>query len=270
MLAGYCRFFHTAWLVDIFMPMDIVFWTILLAGALVGGFVNGLAGFGTGMFALAFWLQILPPIQAVPMVLVLSVISGIQGLYAVRQAVRDNPARLARFLLPALPGIPLGGLLLGWLDASVIKLLVALAAVSYGVSFAFRAKLPKWRDEAPVTDMAVGFAGGLLGGAASLSGMLPIMYCGMKPWPKNAVRAVLQPYNFSVLGLAIIWYAITGRYDSQILLWLVVLTPACLLSARFGLYLYQQLADAIFRRLVIILTGLAGLSLLLRELAGWL
>ena len=31
--------------------------TMVLVGALAGGFVNGLTGFGTGLTALPFWLQ---------------------------------------------------------------------------------------------------------------------------------------------------------------------------------------------------------------------
>ena len=40
---------------------------LLLAG-LAGGFINGLAGFGTALFALGFLLQILPPLEAVGLV----------------------------------------------------------------------------------------------------------------------------------------------------------------------------------------------------------
>jgi uncharacterized membrane protein YfcA len=35
-------------------------YAILLAGALAGGFVSGLAGFGTALMALGIWLYILP------------------------------------------------------------------------------------------------------------------------------------------------------------------------------------------------------------------
>ena len=44
--------------------MSIEFYLYLIAGALAGGFINGLAGFGTALFALSFWLQILEPGQA--------------------------------------------------------------------------------------------------------------------------------------------------------------------------------------------------------------
>ena len=50
----------------------------LILGALVGGFVNGLAGFGTALMALGFWLQIMPPLEAVALVVVVSCVTGIQ------------------------------------------------------------------------------------------------------------------------------------------------------------------------------------------------
>ena len=50
--------------------MDVATYAILLAGALAGGFVSGLAGFGTALMALGLWLYILPPAVAVPLVLI--------------------------------------------------------------------------------------------------------------------------------------------------------------------------------------------------------
>ena len=77
------------------------FLAVLLGGAFAGGVINGLAGFGTALFALGFWLQVMPAAQAVAMVVVMSVVSGLQGLWIVRGEIRRNPGRLARFLLPA-------------------------------------------------------------------------------------------------------------------------------------------------------------------------
>ena len=39
---------------------------LLLVGALAGGFVVGLAGFGSALMALGIWLYVLPPPTAVP------------------------------------------------------------------------------------------------------------------------------------------------------------------------------------------------------------
>ena len=60
--------------------LDAATYAILLAGALAGGFVSGLAGFGTALMALGIWLYILPPAIAVPLVLICSVSSQISTL----------------------------------------------------------------------------------------------------------------------------------------------------------------------------------------------
>ena len=92
--------------------MTAQFLLVLLTGALAGGFINGLAGFGTALFALSFWLQTLPAKQAVTMAVIMSVISGVQGMWIVRHDVQKQPRRLARFLVPGLLGVPLGIVLL--------------------------------------------------------------------------------------------------------------------------------------------------------------
>ena len=47
---------------------------LLVLGALAGGFVSGLAGFGTGLMALGIWLYVVPPSIAVPLVLICSIL----------------------------------------------------------------------------------------------------------------------------------------------------------------------------------------------------
>ncbi len=68
---------------------------VLLFGALAGGFVSGLAGFGTALMALGIWLYVLPPALAVPLVLICSVISQISTLPAMWRLHRFRwPGRL--------------------------------------------------------------------------------------------------------------------------------------------------------------------------------
>jgi uncharacterized protein len=61
--------------------------TVLALGALGGGFVTGLAGFGTGLTALGLWLHVVSPAVAAALVAVCSVAGQLQSLYAVRRAV---------------------------------------------------------------------------------------------------------------------------------------------------------------------------------------
>lgn len=246
--------------------MTLSFVILLALGAVSGGLINGLAGFGTAMFALGFWLQIMPPVQAVAIVLVMSVVSGIQGVWIVRQAVWNERTRLARFLLPGLVGIPIGINALSILDPHLLKLVIATIMLLYGGLFLFRRGLPKMDRATPVADMAVGFAGGVLGGAASLSGALPTMWCALRPWTKSETRAVLQPYNVLILGVSAGILAVKGAYDRETLTYLMVVLPVTMIAAQVGIMVFHRINDIQFRRLIIGLMFVSGLTLMAREL----
>ena len=68
----------------------------MIAAGLSGGFINGLAGFGTGLFALGWLLQVLPPHEAVAIVVACSVLVSLPGVWKVRMHI--SLARQARFL----------------------------------------------------------------------------------------------------------------------------------------------------------------------------
>ena len=246
--------------------MTAEFVAVLLAGAFAGGFINGLAGFGTALLSLGLWLQIMPPPQAVAVVVVMSVVSGLQGLWTVRREIRDRPGRLALFLLPGLIGLPLGVTLLNVISATALKLTIAGFMVAYGGFFTLRRSLPHFDRPTPAIDGGIGFLGGILGGAASLSGALPTMWCAMRPWPKGETRAVLQPYNVGILGGAIVLFALQGLYDRETLLLVALALPGTVIGAQLGIALFHRLSDSQFRRLLILVMFASGMALALREM----
>ena len=242
------------------------FLTVIL-GAAAGGFINGLAGFGTALFALGFFLTTMTPPEAVAVVVILSVTSGLQGLWLVRHAIWDQPRRMFRFMAPGVIGIPLGVAALAVIDAASLKLVIAGFLLIYGGFFTLRRALPKFDRPTPVIDMGVGFAGGILGGAASLSGALPTMWCSMRPWPKAETRAVLQPFNVVILGLTALMLWWQGIYTSEVLWNLAVAIPAALIAAQIGISVFRRLSDDLFRRLLISMCLLSGIILMIRALA---
>jgi hypothetical protein len=243
------------------------FYALLIAGAAAGGFINGLAGFGTAMFALGVWLQIMPPLQAVSIVVVMSVVSGLQGVWIVRHSLCDHPRRLARFLLPGLVGIPFGLAALSVIDPKALKITVAAIMGFYGGFFTLRHTLPRFERPTPIWDGIVGFLGGILGGAASLSGALPTMWCSLRPWSKSQTRAVLQPYNIVILSLTAGALAFRGAYTWEVIKLIAVALPVALIFAQLGIALFKRLNDDQFRRLLIGLMFVGGVALMLKELA---
>ena len=80
--------------------------SIVLFGALAGGFVSGLAGFGTGITALGIWLYALQPTAAATLVVVCSVVAQVQTLPTIWHEIEPN--RVLPFIVPGLLGVPLG------------------------------------------------------------------------------------------------------------------------------------------------------------------
>jgi len=245
--------------------MGLEFYLYLTAGALAGGFINGLAGFGTALFALGFWLQILPPEQAVPMAGVSSVVPGLQGAWVVRQEILNQPRRLARFLVPGLLGVPVGVAALAIVNPDYLKLGIGLILVCYGGYFSFKHALPQNERTKPLVDLSVGLLGGILGGLASLSGAVPAIWCSLQSWSKSETRAVLQSFNIVILSATAVLFMIQGLYTLALLKQIALTLPLSMIASVLGLALFKRLSTDRFRRLVIAMMLVSGVALLIRQ-----
>lgn len=246
--------------------MSLDFLALLMVGAAAGGFVNGLAGFGTALFALGFWLNIMPPQQAVAIVLIMSILSGLQGIYIVRASIAANPGRLLQFLLPALVGVPVGITLLEHIDAAALKVTIGIFMLIYGGFFIARQSLPLVEGTRFYTQVLIGFLGGVLGGAASLSGALPTMWCTLRPWTKGEQRAILQPFNVIVLTASAVILFTRGAYVRETQIWIILALPTTMLAAQLGIMMFRRLTDVQYKRLLIALMLVSGFVLLAGEL----
>jgi uncharacterized membrane protein YfcA len=112
-----------------------------------------------------------------------------------------------------------------------------------------------------VADAAIGFAGGILGGLAGLSGPLPTLWASVRGWGKEQRRGIFQTYNWTVLTAALCLQAATGFITSEVA-WLALLSlPASLFGAWLGARAYRVLSDRNFRDVVLGLLFLSGLGL---------
>ncbi|WP_424929304.1 sulfite exporter TauE/SafE family protein [Amaricoccus tamworthensis] len=241
---------------------------MLVLGAAAGGFVNGLAGFGTSLFALGFWLQVFPPVKAVAISLVVASVTGIQGLWVVRETILSNPHRTLRFLVPGFVGIPFGISALRYVDPTILKLVVAGFMLLYGGFFVLRRRLPTLDHRAPKVDMAVGLTGGFMGGLAGISGAVPVIWCTLHPWTKRETRAVLQPFNLTILAVSAVILAFQGTYDAAMLQAILIALCVSVTAAQLGIFAFGRIGDVQFRWLLIILMFVSGAVLMSRTLAA--
>ncbi|MEP0944043.1 MAG: sulfite exporter TauE/SafE family protein [Rhizobiaceae bacterium] len=244
--------------------MTSEFLLFLLIGAALGGFVSGLAGFGTALFALGWWLQIMPASEAVALCLVVSMLSGSPGLVMVRNSI--DWRALNRFLIPAVFGIPLGLVLLEYVSSHMLMWVIAVFMLVYGIYFGLRKNLPKISGPWITIDICIGFTSGVLGALAGLSGALPTMWLSLRRWPKLRVRGILQPFNMIVLLVSAAGLFIQGAYTTHVLRTIVVAMPATICGAMLGIWVFGKMDDSLFQRTLIALMALSGFLLMMRLL----
>lgn len=239
--------------------MPAAAYALVVFGALAGGFVSGLAGFGTALMALGIWLYVLPPSLAVPLVLICSVIAQTSTLPSIWRTI---DLRLVwPFLIGGLLGVPLGTLLIAHADPRVFKLSVGILLLVFPAALYFQRKPMAFRFGGRAADGAVGFAGGILGGLAGLSGPLPILWASMRGWSKQQRRGIFQTFNGTVLGAALCVQIATG-FVKQEVIWLALLAfPGTLVGAWLGTRAYHALNDRNFSDVVLALLFLSGIAL---------
>lgn len=242
-------------------PADVV---LIALGALAGGFVSGLSGFGTGLTALPFWLYAVPPVTAAQLVAAASVAGSLQTL---RSVIRDvDLTGVRHYLVAGLAGVPLGTLVLPHIDIARFKLGVGLLLVLYcSLLLIGPARIGHVRSTR-LRDMLVGFGGGLLGGIAGLSGPLPTIWSGLIGLGKDHRRALLQTYNFTILTFAVAIGAVQGLLTAEVVAAFLLTIPCTIIGTHIGHWLYGRLDDRRYDRIVLAMLLLAGLSLLIGQL----
>lgn len=229
------------------MSVDAII--LISIGAASGGLLNGSAGFCTGLFAPGWWLVVLPPTSAVALIVVLSLVSGVQGVFAGRHVL--NWPRVAHFVILALVGLKFGFAMLAYLNAGMLKLLVGLMLAMFGGFFIAKPSFKRLQKDHKLADSAVGFIGGVLGALAWLSGALSTIWSVIHNWYRSEQRAVLQPFNVLILSIVLLGFGWRGLLDQAVWLAVAIALPSFILSAQFGILIFQRLSESQFRQILI-------------------
>ena len=230
---------------------------LVVAGAFFGGLVNGLTGFGTGMTALPFWVHALPPVLASPLVVTCSIVSQLQTLPAIWHALDFR--RLAPFVAGGVLGVPIGVLVLPHVPVHAFKAAIGvlLIVACTGLLWSSRSRRA-WAGGGRAADAGVGFAGGILGGLAGMSGTFPTLWAELRGWEKDARRAVFQGYNLSILVFALGSQAVAGLLTAELGRMLLLAVPGTILGAWIGRRLYRRMDTRRFSKVVLVLLLVGG------------
>jgi len=135
---------------------------LLVAGAPIGGMVNGLTGFGTALTALGILMLAIPPTAAASLAIICSVVSQLQTLHLVWRTI--DWKRVLFFVVPDLVGVPLGTWLLPHIEPRLFKLGIGFFLIAYPAYVLMRRRRIESAWGGRLADGAVGLGGGVVGG----------------------------------------------------------------------------------------------------------
>jgi len=238
---------------------DLDLLALFVAAAFLGAFVAGLAGFAFGLVASAIWLHILTPLQTATFIVVYGLIVQGYAVWKLRHAL--DWRRLLPLVIGGQIGIPIGIELLRWLPASTMRIVVGVVLIAFSLYTLLRPTLPPMANASALADGSVGIASGVVGGATGLAGIIPTIWSSLRGWKKDEQRAVFQPVGVSIFVGCALWLGGTGTFDRDTIRLFALGLPALLIGTWAGLKAYGRLDEAAFRKVVLILLLVSGITL---------
>jgi uncharacterized membrane protein YfcA len=239
--------------------MDGTVLGVFLFTTFVGGVVAGLAGFAMSLVVSGVWLHIFTPVQTVTLIVGYGLLVQGYGVWKLRHAL--SLRKVMPFIVGGALGVPIGAVLLAYINPSYMRIVVGLLLVLYSSYSLARPAIKPVQAKLPA-DIGIGFLNGILGGLTGLAGIVVVVWCQLRGWPKDNQRAIFQPVGFSVFVMSAISLSIAGDVSAETVKFYLFGLPLVLAGTWTGLKLYGRVADAGFRRVVLLLLLASGISLL--------
>lgn len=235
-------------------------WVLVAAGAIAGGFVQGLSGFAFGMTAMSFWAWAIDPMLAAALSVFGSLTGQLVAAFTVRRGF--DWRKLAPFLAGGLAGIPLGVFILPWLDLHLFKFVLGAFLVVWCPAMLLAKDLPRITRGGRIADGVAGALGGIMSGIGGFSGSIPTLWCTLRGYAKDEQRSIIQNFNLSALAVTFGIYLARGLITWQMAPMLATVAVAMLVPVLLGARLYIGISEATFRKIVLGLLTLSGVALL--------
>ena len=158
-------------------------------------------------------------------------------------------------------GVPAGVALLTWSDPRSVRVAVGIILILYSVYAFFRPAL-KFSRGGRVSDGAIGFFNGVLGGLTGLAGILVTIWCNLRGWPKDVQRTVFQPVAVAIFLMSALWLGVRGTVTTETTKFFAMGLPCLLAGTWLGLKLFGRIDETTFRKIVLALLLISGITLL--------
>jgi len=244
--------------------MDGIVLTLFVLAAFAGGFISGFSGFAMGLVVSGVWLHVITPMQTATLIAGYGLLTQGYGIFNLRRAfdLRKTWPLAAGTVI----GIPIGVSILTYVNPGYLRFGVGVLLVLYTIYGLTRPVFAPIKI-GTAADITIGISNGLLGGLTGLGGVISTISCQLRGWPKDVQRAVFQPVLFVAFVVISISQTLAGSVTPETLKLYGVGIPFMVSGLWLGFKLFGTINDETFRKAVLLLLLLSGLSLIVPVLA---
>lgn len=220
-----------------FTPLLVIFLAAL---------VRSTFGFGDAVVALPLLALLLGLTTATPLVALVSFTLALGILLQSWQAV-DFRA-IGPLVLAAVVTTPLGVLVLTRVEGVWLLRTLGVFLIGFGLYRLIAPRVPK--VEHPAWALALGFLGGVLGGAYGTNGPPAVLYGSLRRWPPETFRATMQGYFLITLAAILIGHAVGGLWSPEVWRLYAFSLPVIAVAVVLGRALNRRIPTDRFARFV--------------------
>jgi uncharacterized protein len=238
--------------------MDGTVLGLYLLATFIGGVTTGLAGFAMGLVVSGIWLHILTPMQTAALIVGYALLVQTYSIWKVRHAL--SWGKVTPFIVGGAAGVPVGAILLAYINPALLRFGVGVLLVLYSIYGLAKPALKPVQGGIP-TDVGIGFLNGLLGALTGLAGVIVTVWVQLRGLPKDSQRAIFQPVILAAMLMTAISLTLAGAVTAETIKLYICGLPALAAGMWIGLKLYGKLDDAAFRKVILVLLLVSGLTL---------
>lgn len=210
--------------------------------------VRSTFGFGESLVAVPLFVLFIPLEMAVPLSVLMSLLVAVVVVVHDHQSIHISSAKWLIFY--ALPGIPVGLLLLAYGNDYWMKIGLGLLIVGYSTYTINAKRSLQLAQDNRLWLFICGFLSGILGGAYGLNGPPLAVYGNMRKWTAQHFRATLQAYFLAASFIGTIGYLLQGLLKWKVAEYFLCCLPAIVPAIFLGRYFNKRLKGASFFRYV--------------------
>lgn len=236
--------------------MQIVAFAAIIALAC---FVQAVAGFGLPMIATPVLAVLFGIQETVPLLALIILELTLFMIFRYRMTL--DLRTVWRISAAAILGIPLGVLFLSRIPDTISIPVLGLILIFYAIYSASRLPVPALKNQNWA--YLFGFLGGMGGGAYNMAAPSMVVYADTQRWEPQLFKSNLQACFFIITVAAILTHGISGNINMDVIQKSLLALPFVLVGSAAGIALDRFLKPDVFRKIVLGLILILGISLCL-------